>query len=145
MDMDGTSPTTFFMMDEIGRKQILKEYDWSEALPVYRGSYEILYKTELHERFCLVMRRYAKAGDDTCYVMEYYPGTQGRIFMKGLSESNMEKVINEYAKRLGRKRRLPLMGKLENKSENRNKDGSTGTDGSGTDGSRSNESENEVK
>ena len=123
MDMDQTSPSIFFMMDEVGDMQILRKYDWSEELPVYCGTYEVLHKTELYRKFCLIMRRirdesrvppaHAMLSDEemqSLIVMEYYPGTQGRIFMRGLSEAAMQQIVDEYLKiqaRRQRRKRLP--------------------------------------
>ena len=119
MDMDNTSPDIFFMMDEIEDIQILRKYDWSGQLPQYCGTYEVLYKTERYGRFCLIMRRIMNewkvaphhtisSGEEleTCIVMEYYPGTQGRIFMRGLSEETMQQIIQEYTAVLNRRRRI---------------------------------------
>ena len=117
MDLDGTSPKTFYIMDEIGRTQILQEYDWSGDLPEYRRTFEVLYKTEVSGRFCLIMQQLIQPqtlaqkqdNEPPLYVMEYYPGTQGRIFMKALSEENMKQVIEKYTQfRQRRLRRLPL-------------------------------------
>ena len=122
MDMDNSSPEIFYMMDEIGDMQILRRYDWSDTLPKYTGTFEVLHKTEVSRRFCIVMRRLANEWNvapehkirsaeelKMCIVMEYYPGTQGRIFMRGLSDGMMQTVVEEYTRilqRRARRRRL---------------------------------------
>ena len=105
MDLDGTSPTTFYMMDEIGRTQVLLEYDWSGEWPVFCDTYEVLYKTELYGKFCLIMRKYREKGLDGCIVMEYYPGTQGRIFMRGLSEASVKLIVDEFMRKVKRRKK----------------------------------------
>ncbi|MGX8773989.1 MAG: hypothetical protein ACSW8G_02910 [Bacillota bacterium] len=119
MDMDNTSPSTFFMMDEIDRTQVLRRYDWSDTLPQYCGTFEVQFKTEKDNRFYIIMRRIANephlttrrtppAKDElgTSMVMEYYPGTQGRIFTRGLSEEKMQQIVHEYIRYVGRKNRV---------------------------------------
>ena len=119
MDMDNTSPKIFYMMDEIGRTQILRKYDWHGTLPQYCGTYEIVHKTEKQKRFCLIMRRIANEmtvaphhmplSDEemrSFIVVEYYPGTQGRVFTRALSEDLMTQVVNEYIAKENRRNKI---------------------------------------
>ena len=119
MDMDNTSPKIFYIMDEIGRMQILRKYDWHDTLPQYCGTYEILHKTEKGNRFCLIMQRIANEmkiaphhmplSDEerrAFIVVEYYPGTQGRVFTRALSDETMRDVINEYIAKENRRNRI---------------------------------------
>ena len=119
MDLDGTSPDIFYMMDEIDRVQILRRYDWSGQLPQYTGTYEVLYKTNERDHFYLIMRRIANEMSVAPHLMplsdeemksyiavEYYPGTQGRIFTRALSEETMKRIINEYIAKENRKNKI---------------------------------------
>ena len=124
MDMDNTSPKIFYIMDEIGCTQILRKYDWHAALPQYCGTYEILHKTEKQNRFCLIMRRVADEmtiaphhrplSDEemkSFIAVEYYPGTQSRIFTRVLPDEILKQVVNEYIAKVNRRNKVKrLMG-----------------------------------
>ena len=110
------SPDVFFRMDEIDDIQILRKYDKSSGEVRYAGTYEILYKTEDLDRFCLIMTRAANEKEvpvdleplsdeyNAWIVCEYYPGVRGRIYLKGLPEAAVDRILAEYEKKL-RKRK----------------------------------------
>lgn len=112
------SPDVFFKMDEVDGVQILRKYDKSSGGVRYAGTYEILFKTEDLERFCLIMTRTANEWpvamdlkplsdeNDAWIVCEYAPGTHGRIYMKGLSEEAIERVVRKYEKKQNRRKWL---------------------------------------
>lgn len=109
------SPDVFFRMKEIDGRQVLRKYDKSSGEVRYAGTYEILFKTEDLQRFCLIMTRIANEFPvpadlealseelDSWIVCEYTPGTHGRIYMKGLSEEAVQRIVDSYQKK--RKRR----------------------------------------
>lgn len=111
------SPDVFFKMDEMDGKQILRKYDKSSGEVRYAGTYEILFKTEDLNRFCLIMTRIANEkpvdadlvslGEeyDTWIAAEYSPGTHGRIFLKPLPQEVVMRITEKYEKKLSKKRR----------------------------------------
>ena len=112
------SPDVFFKMDEIGDMQVLRKYDKASGDVRYAGTYEILFKTEDLNRFCLIMTRianeYPVAPDleplsdelDAWIVCEYTPGTHGRIFVKGLPQEAVERITAQYEKKRSRRGRF---------------------------------------
>lgn len=116
LDPNFGTPDFFYAMDEIKGRQILHRFDKSSGVPVYTGTYRILYKTEDMERFCLIMKRIRdmwriddhkysyELEKDVLTVSQYYPGTEGRIYMKGLDEKAMERIITRYER--GRRKKL---------------------------------------
>ena len=121
IDPDLGMPDIFYMMDEIGRTQILRKYtvgDDQKVLPCYCGTYEILYKTERAGRFCLIMHRcpdewqvsehHRMEGEEemrSLIVAEYYPGVLCRIYLKGLSRETVESITEEFVHRVLRKKK----------------------------------------
>ena len=114
------SPDVFFKMDEKDGVQILRKYDKSAGEPEYAGTYEILYKTEDLDRLCLIMTRVANEKDvpaclqslteelDALIIIEYAPGTHGRIYLKPLPQTAVERIEEEYRKKQKRrKKKLP--------------------------------------
>ena len=121
-DPNYMTPDVFYAMDEIGANQVLHRFDKSPGAPVYAGTFHILFKTEDMERFCLIMRRikdrwrihekYADSYEeekDVFVVAQYYPGTEGRIYLKGLDEKAMERIITRYHKKSRKVLELPAV------------------------------------
>lgn len=109
------SPDVFFKMDEIDDAQILRKYDKSSGEVRYAGTYEVLFKTEDLNRLCLIMSRIEneKPVDDdltplaeelgALIVCEYAPGTHSRIYLKGLSEDAVNRIVDKYEKKQRRR------------------------------------------
>lgn len=109
------SPDVFFKMDEAEGNQILRKYDKSSGEVRYAGTYEILFKTEDLNRFCLIMTRIANEkpvdadltplGEelDAWIAAEYSPGTHGRIYLKALSQEAVERITGQYEKKLSKR------------------------------------------
>ena len=109
------SPDVFFKMEEIEDRQVLRKYDKSSGEVRYAGTYEILFKTEDLNRFCLIMTRianeYPVAPDlepladelDSWIVCEYMPGTHGRIFARRLPQEAVERITEQYEKKQTRR------------------------------------------
>lgn len=129
IDPDLGMPDEYYMMDEIGRVQVLRKFKASQEVlgGIYCGTYEILYKSEKGRRFCLVMRRIRdewgvppdhrmQSPDDMkmLHVAEYYPGVMSRIYLKGLPEAVVQEIIDDFARKMARRKRkkklLPLHG-----------------------------------
>ena len=121
MDPDFLTPDIFFNMDEIGERQILRKYHKGDGNPIYAGTYQVIYKTSEDERFYLIMRRIenertvppefekeSEFEEDTFIAAEYYPGTHGRIFLKGLSKEALDRIIKKYERKTRKK--LTLKG-----------------------------------
>lgn len=125
MDPDIGTPDAFYMMDEIGKVQVLRRFvkplDKSDRqamlTPSYCGTFEILFKTERLGRFCLIMRRRPdewrvppefeiqdKQELETMIIAEYYPDVLCRIYMRGLPEETAKSVAEEYITRRNRRR-----------------------------------------
>ena len=115
-DPNFLTPDDFFIMDEIGKKQILRAYNKASGVPVYIGTYHVVYKTEDMGRFCLIMRRTknewripeafaerAKAEKGIFIVAEYYPGTHSRIYLKGLGEAAIDRIVKKYERKTRKK------------------------------------------
>ena len=112
------SPDIFFMMDEVNGTQILRKYDKSTGEVRYAGTYEILYKTEDLDRFCLIMTRIENEKEvpvelqplseeyGAWIVAEYAPGVRGRIYLKGLPKEAVARIIDEYERKRNRRRRI---------------------------------------
>ena len=110
-DADIDSPDVYFMMDEIGDVQILRKQDKSNDQTRYAGTYAILYKTDDADRFYLIMTRIEDEAEidtdlqsgadekDALIVCQYTPGVKGRIYMHGVPEETMQKIIEEYARK----------------------------------------------
>ena len=120
-DPDFLTPDIFFSMDEIKNRQVLRKYHKGDGRPVYAGTYHIVYKTSEGDRFYLIMRRIRnewsvppelenkdELKEKTFIVAEYYPGTHGRIYLKGLSEQALDRIIKKYERKTRRK--LSLKG-----------------------------------
>ena len=112
MDPDYQTPYVFYAMDEVKGRQILHRFDKSSGVPEYTGTFQILFKTEDMNRFCLIMRRIRdrwRVPDEyrdsyelekgVYIVAQYYPGTQSRIYLKGLHGPALERVITSYERR----------------------------------------------
>ena len=112
VDPNYRTPDVFYAMDEIKGRQVLHRFDKSSGAPEYTGTYQVLYKTEDMEKFCLIMRRIrdvwsVPAGYRESYELErgvyivaqYYPGTESRIYLKGLGESALGRVVTKYERR----------------------------------------------
>lgn len=122
IDPDLGMPNVFYMMDEIGRVQVLRKYLKEDDLISYCGTFEILYKTEKGGRFCLVMRRrpdewavrpeHRLVNDDmeSLIIAEYYPGVMSRIYLKGLPEDTVKTIADDYVRRLIRKKKRSKLG-----------------------------------
>ncbi|MBE6029125.1 MAG: hypothetical protein E7226_03120 [Clostridiales bacterium] len=108
-DPNFLTPDIFFVMDEIGEKQVLRKFHTTSGVPAYCGTYHVIFKTEDMDRFCLIMRRIrnewavsaeyenkTEFEENTYIVAEYYPGTHSRIYLKGLSEQALDRVIRKY-------------------------------------------------
>ncbi len=115
-DPDYLTPDDFFVMDEIGKRQILRGYVKGQGNPVYIGTYHILFKTSEGDRFYLIMRRIkdelripeeyeerAKAERQVFIIAEYYPGTHCRIYLKGLSGPAIDRIIKKYERKTRKK------------------------------------------
>lgn len=110
-DADIDSPDVYFMMDEVGKDQILRKYDKSTGTRRYAGTYKILYKTNERDKFYLIMTRIQdelKVDDelqnisdelDVWIVCSYTPGIKGRIYLHGLPEETVSRITNEYARK----------------------------------------------
>lgn len=121
-DPDFGMPDVFYMMDEIGKVQVLRRFQKREEDTPYCGTFEILHKTERGNRFCLIMRRrpderpvpeefqmLSEDAQDVYIVAEYYPGVMSRIYLRGLSEETVQSITDEYVKKvLRRKKRKKL-------------------------------------
>ena len=120
-DPDFLTPDIFFSMDEIGNRQVLRKFHKGEGLPTYGGTYQVIYKTSEDDRFYLIMRRIknewavppdfenkAEFEENTFIVAEYYPGTHSRIYLKGLSEQALDRIIKKYERKTRKK--LTLKG-----------------------------------
>ena len=118
-DPDFLTPDTFFNMDEVKGRQILRKYEKGGVNQTYLGTYLVIYKTEDLGKFCLIMRRikderpippeYAERADaeeGTYIVAEYYPGIHSRIYLRGLSAEALDRVVKKYERRFRKK--LPL-------------------------------------
>lgn len=125
IDPDLGMPDVFYMMDEIGRMQVLRKFRKNTEQAgdfCYCGTYRILHKTERGSRFCLVMHRtpderrvpaqYEIAGEEELQrlvIAEYYPGVMSRIYLKGLPEDLVQEIMDEFIHRaLRRKKRKRL-------------------------------------
>ena len=119
IDPDLGMPDMFYMMDEVGRIQVLRRYQKREDGFVYCGTFEVLHKTERERRFCVVLRRrpdelrvppeFAMASPEernVLVVAEYYPGVMSRIYLKKLPQTMMQSVVDEYVDRMCRRRRI---------------------------------------
>ena len=115
-DPNFLAPDVFFVMDEIEDRQVLRKFHTTSGLPAYCGTYHVIFKTEDMDRFCLIMRRigneWAVSADyehksefeeNTYIVAEYYPGTHSRIYLKGLSEQALDRVIRKYERKTRKK------------------------------------------
>lgn len=115
-DPDFLMPDTFFVMDEVKGRQILRMYNTSSGKPVYAGTYLVIFKTEDMNRFCLIMKRIknewkvpaeyvdrSELEQDTFVVAEYYPGTHCRIYMRGLGEQAVDRIVKKYEQKTRRK------------------------------------------
>ena len=115
-DPNYLTPDIFFVMDEVKRKQILRKFRKGPVEPIYLGTYLIIYKTEDMGRFCLIMKRikderevpaeYANDAEfepDTYIVAEYYPGIHSRIYLRGLSDEALNRVIKKYEQKTRKK------------------------------------------
>lgn len=110
-DANIDSPDVFFQMDEAEGKQILRKFDKSSGEVRYAGTYEILFKTEDLNRFCLIMTRTANEKEvdddlqplaeelDSWIVAEYYPGARGRIYLRNLPEEAVQRITEKYNKK----------------------------------------------
>ena len=118
-DPDLGMPDIFYIMDEIGRVQVLRRYQKRENGFTYCGTFEVMHKTERPRQFCIVLRRrpdelivppeFKMTGPEEMnelVVAEYYPGVMSRVYLKGLSSGTMQSVVDEYVHRLCRKRRI---------------------------------------
>ena len=116
VDPNYRTPDVFYAMEEIRQRQVLHRFDKSSGAPVYTGTFQILFKTEDMDRFCLIMRRIrnrwkvpAEYQDSyeqeksTFVVAQYYPGVQSRIYLKGLGAEALERVVAKYERRFQRK------------------------------------------
>ena len=115
-DPNFLTPDVYFNMDEIKGRQILRKYNKSSGEPVYVGTYLIIFKTEDLNKFCLIMKRIKDerevppqfANDtefepDTYIVAEYYPGIHSRIYLRGLSNEALDRVIKKYEQKTRKK------------------------------------------
>ncbi len=132
MDPNYLTPDVFYAMDEEGKSQRLHRFDKSSGVPVYTGTFHIMFKTEDMNRFCLIMTRIedkwripedhrdpeADEMERKVFIAaEYYPGTQGRIYLRGLSGPALERVVARYEKRCHRKLELPAVALQEKEKE----------------------------
>lgn len=118
VDPNYQTPHVFYAMDEIKGRQVLHRFDKSSGAPEYTGTFQVLYKTEDMEKFCLIMRRIrdmwrvpeayrgSYESERGIYVVaQYYPGTESRIYLKGLGERALQRVVAKYERRF--QKRLP--------------------------------------
>ena len=131
IDPNFGTPDVFYAMDEIKGRQVLHRFDKSTGVPVYTGTFRILYKTEDMNRFCLIMKRihdlwrvheheYSyELEKDVLTVAQYYPGTEGRIYLKGLDEKAMDRVVSRYER--GRRKKLGAPKEQSDSAEERRK------------------------
>lgn len=110
------SPDVFYQMDEVGDVQILRKFDKSSGEVRYAGTYEVLYKTEDLNRFCLIMTRIENEKEVPAdlqplsdeygarIVCAYEPGARGRIYMKELPEAAVDRIVSEYEKKKSKKK-----------------------------------------
>ena len=116
MDPNYRSPDVFYAMEEIRQRQVLHRFDKSSGAPVYTGTFQILFKTEDMDRFCLIMRRirdrwkvppeYQESYEQErsmFVVAQYYPGVQSRIYLKGLGDEALRRVVAKYERRFQKK------------------------------------------
>ncbi|MDO4869802.1 MAG: hypothetical protein Q4A65_05950 [Bacillota bacterium] len=116
IDPNFLTPDEFFMMDEIKGRQILRKYDKGNGMPLYLGTYMIIFKTEDLGKFCLIMKRIknewrvpaeyvdeSETGADTFIVAEYYPGTHSRIYLKGLGAPAVQRIVKKYERKARKK------------------------------------------
>ena len=111
------SPDVFYKMDEIDDMQVLRKYDKSSGEVRYAGTYEVLFKTEDLNRLCLIMSRLTDEEhvpddlkpvsdeSDALIVCEYAPGTHSRIYLKGVSEDAVHRIVDKYEKKQRKKGR----------------------------------------
>ena len=124
VDPNYQSPDVFYAMEELKGRQFLHRFDKSSGVPEYTGSFRILYKTEDLDRFCLIMKRtrnrwnvpdnYKESyelEEGKFIVAQYYPGTESRIYLKGLGEKAMQRVVAKYESRY--KKKLPAAIEIE--------------------------------
>ena len=122
-DPNYLTPDVFYVMDEIKRHQILRRFDKSEGEPGYAGTFQILFKTEDLDKFCLIMRRlpnerpvlerYAESYErekDLYIIASYYPGTHSRIYLRGLGAPAMTRVVEKYERKMRKKLPIPREG-----------------------------------
>ena len=115
-DPDFLTPDIFFNMDEVKNRQVLRKYHKGDGNPIYSGTYQVIYKTSEGARFYLIMRRIenerpvppefekeSEFEENTFIVAEYYPGTHGRIFLKGLSKEALDRIIRKYERKTRKK------------------------------------------
>ena len=115
-DPNFLTPDVFFVMDEVKDRQVLRKYHTTSGVPAYCGTYHVIFKTEDMNKFCLIMRRIrnewavaeefenkSEFEENTFIVAEYYPGTHSRIYLKGLSEQALDRVIRKYERKTRRK------------------------------------------
>ena len=115
-DPNFLTPDIYFTMDEKKGRQILRKYNKSTGNPVYAGTYLIIFKTEDLEKFCLIMKRvkdekpvppeYANDAEfepNTYIVSEYYPGIHSRVYLRGLSDDALARVIKKYEQKTRKK------------------------------------------
>ena len=115
-DPNFLTPDVFFVMDEIKGRQILRKYNKESGNPVYAGTYLIVFKTEDMNKFCLIMKRVknewkvpaeyvdeSELEQDTYIVAEYYPGTHSRIYLRGLGEQAIDRIVKKYERKTRKK------------------------------------------
>ena len=115
-DPDFLTPDVFFTMDEIKNRQVLRKFHKGSDIPVYSGTYHVIFKTDDVDRFYLIMRRIKNEWavpseyenkdefeENTYIVAEYYPGTHSRIYLKGLSEEGLRRVVEKYERKTRKK------------------------------------------
>lgn len=115
-DPNYLTPDVYFVMDEIKGRQILRKYNKSSGNQVYAGTYLIIFKTEDEQKFCLIMKRiederevpeeYAndeEFEENTYIVSEYYPGIHSRIYLRGLSDQALARIIKKYEQKTRKK------------------------------------------
>ena len=115
-DPNFLTPDIYITMDEKKGRQILQKYNKASGSPVYAGTYLIIFKTEDLEKFCLIMKRvkdekpvppeYANDAEfepNTYIVSEYYPGIHSRVYLRGLSDDALARVIKKYEQKTRKK------------------------------------------
>lgn len=115
-DPNYLTPDIFFVMDEIKRRQILRGYHKADGMPVYIGTYLVMFKTEDLGRFCLIMKRVknewrvpdefavkSESEKDAFIVAEYYPGTHSRIYLRGLGAEAVGRIVGKYERKTRKK------------------------------------------